>query len=102
MRREGCLLPGMRLTSTTRPDEQVGHVLEAALRLVAIEQAVDLSQYDAACRAMPAHMTADQCQRKIVDGEVGHRLHRADVTDLRGPQIEIVDLDHADVEIDER
>ena len=97
---------GLRLAAATpgtaRSDEQVGDVFEAALRLVAVEQAVDLAQHDAARGTVAPHMAADQRQRQIVDREVCHRLHRADVTDLRGPRSEVIDFDESDVEIDER
>src|SRR5262249_40592529 len=59
-RRERRLRPAVSLAGPARADEQVCDVVEAALRLVAIEQAVDLAQHDAAGRAVAAHMAADE------------------------------------------
>src|SRR5262245_26105678 len=88
------------LRRAARPDEDVSDVLEAALGLVAVKERVDFAQHDATRTAVAAHMAPDQRECEVMDGEVDHRSCRADVSELRRPRVEVIDVDQAHVEID--
>ena len=85
-----------------RPDEEVGRCSRTRrLRLVAVEQRVDLAEHEPAGRAVPAHAAADQGQRHVVDATGRPSVPRADVARSSAVQsIEVVDVDQADVEVD--
>src|ERR1700761_3612291 len=83
-----------------RTNEHIGDVFEAADGLVPIEQSTDFTPHVSRRRSMCAHGAADQLERNIGDVQICEGTDFADAVNLRGPLVDVVDLDQADVEID--
>ena len=99
--RRRCALPAFAFFRCARTNEQVGDVFEAASGLVSVEKTLNLAQHFSRCGTDPADLAADQRERKVGAGKISHRTQHADARDFGRPSRDVVDIDQADVEVDE-
>ena len=99
--RRRCAPPAFAFFRRARTNEQVGDIFEAASGLVSVEKTLNFAQHFSRCGTDPADLAADQRERKVGAGKISHRTQHADARDFGRPSRDVVDIDQADVEVDE-
>src|SRR5215475_8775411 len=84
---------------TRGADQDIRNIVEASDRLESIKQCTDFPAHLARRRTVRTYRASDQPQRDVRHVEVGKGSNLADAVNLRGPLIDIVDVDQSDVEV---